>query len=77
MARKTATKTFEQEFAAIVAEAQRTRTMDPAARADLDRRFSGAAGAHGHNLRRSTAAGRTNRMGSRRSQRHAAVRDYS
>ena len=79
MARKTATKTFEQEFAAIVAEAQRTRTMAPSARADLDRRSSGAHGAHADSNVRSArvTAGRTNRVGSRSSQRHAAVRDYS
>ena len=75
MARKTATKTFEQEFAALVAEAQRTRTMAPSARADLDRRSSGAHGAHGNGVRKTTAGGNKSRMGSRRAQRNAAVRD--
>lgn len=77
MARKSHTKTFEQEFAAIVANAQATRTMDPAARADLDRRSSGAAGAHADSKARNRrAAGRTNRVGSRSSARRAAVRDH-
>lgn len=77
MARKSATKTFQQEFAAIVAQAQATREMDPAARADLARRSSGAAGAHSDSMaRRRSAAGRTNRVGSRSSQRRTAVRDH-
>lgn len=77
MARKSHTKTLAQEIALLTAERQRTHVMDPAARADLDRRRSGAAGAHGAGVRRGTAGGRTNRVGSRSSQRHAAVRDYA
>jgi hypothetical protein len=77
MARKSHTKTFQQEFAAIVAASQATRTMDPAARADLSRRSSGASGVHTDSNIRSAkvTAGRTNRVGSRSAQRSAAVRD--
>lgn len=78
MARKSHTKTFESEFAAIVAAAQVARTMDPAFAADLKRRSSGASGAHSDsNSRTRRAAGRTNRVGSRSSARNAAVRDHS
>lgn len=78
MARNTHRQTFAQETARLAAERQRTRTMDPAARADLDRRSSGAHGAHSDSKSRNVrAAGRTNRVGSRSSQRHAAVRDYA
>lgn len=74
---KSHNQSLAQEIARLKANEQRNRTMDPAARADLDRRKSGAAGTHGHGVRRGTAGGRTTRVGSRSSQRHAAVRDYA
>ena len=76
MAKKSAKREFDKAFAAIVAEQQATATVSEAMRADLERRRSGAHGAHAKSsIRRDAGAGRKSKMGSRSARRNAAVRD--
>lgn len=75
---KRARRAAAKSAASVRAAEQQTRKMDPAARADLDRRGSGAHGVHADSniYSASVAAGQTNRVGSRSAQRRAAVRDH-
>jgi hypothetical protein len=75
---KNARRAAAKAAASIHAAAQATATMAPSVAADLERRRSGAAGAHSDSKARTLrAAGRTNRVGSRSAQRGAAIRDHA
>ena len=63
---------------AILATSHASTATSPATVADLQRRRSGAAGAHADSsVRRNEAGGRNGRMGSRRARNLAAMRDCS
>lgn len=77
MAKNNRTKRAAERAAAAVYAAHATATLDPRVAADQERRRSGAAGAHADQRTRRLGVATTNRVGSRSSQRRAAVRDAS